>query len=112
MDSARTKLVKGSIKSASAALTGTTLGTSVMGHFNTGIDPSQWNTHSWIGIKHNLVLGIIIVAAAEIRYIWQWVKKWANSEGTLSEALDVAKEKTVEASKAIEDAKSQVIDQK
>lgn len=81
MDSSRVKLIKGAYKSAAAALGGTTIGTSIMAHFSAGIDPTQWNVTTWIGVKHNLVLGASIVLVAELRYAKQWLDRWSDSEG-------------------------------
>lgn len=82
MDSARTKLIKGGVKSAIAAITGSTVGTSVLAYFHKGIDPTQFNASTWTGIKNNLLLGLFVVGVAELRYGYQWIEKWANSDGT------------------------------
>ena len=81
MDSARTKLIKGAVKSAIAALTGTTVGTTVLGYLHAGIDPTQFNSSTWLGIKHNLILAGIVIGVAELRYGLQWLEKWADSDG-------------------------------
>lgn len=81
-DSPRTKLIKGAYKNAVAALSGTAIGTSIMAHFNAGIDPTQFNVSTWIGIKHNLILGAWVVLVAEARYARQWFDRWAESDST------------------------------
>lgn len=82
MDSPHTKLIKGAYKNAVAALAGTTIGTSIMTHLNAGIDPTQFNVATWVGIKHNLMLGTFVILIAEARYAKQWFDKWADSDGT------------------------------
>lgn len=101
MDSARTKLIKGSVKSALAALTG------VSGIGNL-LEPDRFSLVTWHGIGHTLAFSAGVVLVAEGRYAYQWIKKWSESDGTLEEVLDTAQKATQQAGAAIEEAKDKV----
>lgn len=75
MDSARMQLLKGAVKSGIAALSGSTIGATLL-------DPTKFTVTTWPGIKSNLILGAIVVGAAEIRYLGQWLSKWSDSSGS------------------------------
>lgn len=80
-DSPRKKLLKGAYKSAIAALSGTNVGMSILSSFHfANLDPTQWSAATWEGIKHNLILGGVLVLFAELRYAKQWFDAWANTE--------------------------------
>ena len=72
MDTARMQLIKGSVKSALAAISGSTIGATVL-------DPEKFSVMTWPGIKHKLILGAIVIGAAEVRYFKQWLEKWSGS---------------------------------
>ena len=98
MDSPRTKLIKGAVKSAMAALGGVQIA-------GLSLEPQNFQLLTWKGTLHTLAFTGIVVAAAEGRYFWQWVKKWSESDGSLADALDTAAQATKQAGVAIEEAK-------
>lgn len=101
MDSARTKLIKGSVKSAAAAIGGVQAAGQIL-------FPQDFHLLTWNGTLHTLEFTAIVVGVAELRYLWQWIKKWSESDGTLEQALGAAEVATKQASVAIAEAQDQV----
>jgi len=102
MDSPRTKLIKGSIKSAAGALAGVQTAGSLL-------EPENFHLLTLNGIKHTLAFSGIVVLIAEGRYLWQWIKKWSESDGTLEQALGAAEVATKQAGVAIAEAQDQAV---
>jgi len=101
MDSPRTKLIKGAVKSAMAALGGVQVAGSLL-------EPENFHLLTWRGTLHTISFSAIVVLVAEGRYLWQWIKKWSETDGTLEQALGAAEMATKQAGAAIAEAQDQV----